>query len=138
MNRVSNQLFDAYFMQPEMREIFSDEGRVQSMLDFEAALARAQARVGLIPPEVVMVADIELSCDARLFDFDALAIAIGWAMARPTCRCVWRRWPRRAMWQRVRRGCKARPTVELLRGFESLAASLCLRSASYFAHYPWS
>ncbi|MCK0545080.1 3-carboxy-cis,cis-muconate cycloisomerase [Pseudomonas syringae pv. aptata] len=62
-------------MQPEMREIFSDEGRVQGMLDFEAALARAQARVGLIPPEVV--ADIELSCDARLFDFDALAIAIG-------------------------------------------------------------
>ncbi|RMV18760.1 3-carboxy-cis,cis-muconate cycloisomerase [Pseudomonas savastanoi] len=75
VNRVSNQLFDAYFMQPEMREIFSDEGRVQGMLDFEAALARAQARVGLIPPEVV--ADIELSCDARLFDFDALAIAIG-------------------------------------------------------------
>ncbi|KPC03545.1 3-carboxy-cis,cis-muconate cycloisomerase [Pseudomonas amygdali pv. lachrymans] len=72
---MSNQLFDAYFMQPEMREIFSDEGRVQDMLDFEAALARAQARVGLIPPEVV--ADIELSCDARLFDFDALAIAIG-------------------------------------------------------------
>ncbi|MCH5486826.1 3-carboxy-cis,cis-muconate cycloisomerase [Pseudomonas syringae pv. syringae] len=62
-------------MQPEMREIFSDEGRVQGMLDFEAALARALARVGLIPPEVV--ADIELSCDARLFDFDALAIAIG-------------------------------------------------------------
>lgn len=75
MNRASNQLFDAYFMQPEMRKIFSDEGRVQGMLDFEAALARAQARVGLIPPEVV--ADIELSCDARLFDFDALAIAIG-------------------------------------------------------------
>ncbi|WP_347880987.1 3-carboxy-cis,cis-muconate cycloisomerase [Pseudomonas sp. RGM 3321] len=75
MNRASNQLFDAYFMQPEMREIFSDEGRVQGMLDFEAALARAQARVGLIPPEAV--ADIELSCDARLFDFDALAIAIG-------------------------------------------------------------
>ncbi len=75
MNRASNQLFDAYFMQPEMREIFSDEGRVQGMLDFEAALARAQARIGLIPPEVV--ADIELSCDARLFDFDALAIAIG-------------------------------------------------------------
>ncbi|MGN9399459.1 3-carboxy-cis,cis-muconate cycloisomerase [Pseudomonas syringae] len=75
MNRASNQLFDAYFMQPEMREIFSDEGRVQGMLDFEAALARAQARVGLIPPEVV--AHIELSCDARLFDFDALAIAIG-------------------------------------------------------------
>ncbi|UNB71233.1 3-carboxy-cis,cis-muconate cycloisomerase [Pseudomonas syringae pv. tagetis] len=58
-----------------MREIFSDEGRVQGMLDFEAALARAQARVGLIPPDVV--ADIERSCHARLFDFGELAIAIG-------------------------------------------------------------
>ncbi|KPY83992.1 3-carboxy-cis,cis-muconate cycloisomerase [Pseudomonas syringae pv. tagetis] len=75
MNRASNQLFDTYFTQTGMREIFSDEGRVQGMLDFEAALARAQARVGLIPPDVV--ADIERSCHARLFDFGELAIAIG-------------------------------------------------------------
>ncbi|RMQ99030.1 3-carboxy-cis,cis-muconate cycloisomerase [Pseudomonas syringae group genomosp. 7] len=75
MNRASNQLFDSYFTQTGMREIFSDEGRVQGMLDFEAALARAQARVGLIPPDVV--ADIERSCHARLFDFGELAIAIG-------------------------------------------------------------
>ncbi|GFM84236.1 3-carboxy-cis,cis-muconate cycloisomerase [Pseudomonas cichorii] len=58
-----------------MREVFSDAGRVQGMLDFEAALARAQAQVGLIPGEVV--ADIGESCRAELFDFDALAIAIG-------------------------------------------------------------
>ncbi|MBX8513105.1 3-carboxy-cis,cis-muconate cycloisomerase [Pseudomonas cichorii] len=75
MNRPSNQLFDAYFTQPQMREVFCDVGRVQGMLDFEAALARAQARVGLIPGEVV--ADINESCRAELFDFDALAIAIG-------------------------------------------------------------
>lgn len=75
MNRPSNQLFDAYFTQSRMREVFSDAGRVQGMLDFEAALARAQAQVGLIPGEVV--ADIGESCRAELFDFDALAIAIG-------------------------------------------------------------
>ncbi|WP_425518870.1 3-carboxy-cis,cis-muconate cycloisomerase [Pseudomonas lijiangensis] len=75
MNRPSNQLFDAYFTQPLMREVFCDAGRVQGMLDFEAALARAQARVGLIPGDVV--ADIEQSCRAGLFDFDALAVAIG-------------------------------------------------------------
>ncbi|MBX8498303.1 3-carboxy-cis,cis-muconate cycloisomerase [Pseudomonas lijiangensis] len=75
MNRPSNQLFDAYFTQSLMREVFCDAGRVQGMLDFEAALARAQASVGLIPGDVV--ADIEQSCRAGLFDFDALAVAIG-------------------------------------------------------------
>ncbi|GFM63922.1 3-carboxy-cis,cis-muconate cycloisomerase [Pseudomonas cichorii] len=75
MNRPSNQLFDAYFTQSLMREVFCDAGRVQGMLDFEAALARAQARVGLIPGDVV--AAIEQSCRAGLFDFDALAVAIG-------------------------------------------------------------
>nr|WP_311776420.1 3-carboxy-cis,cis-muconate cycloisomerase [Pseudomonas cichorii] len=75
VNRPSNQLFDAYFTQPQMREVFCDVGRVQGMLDFEAALARAQARVGLIPGEVV--AAINESCRAELFDFDALAVAIG-------------------------------------------------------------
>ncbi|MCF5499481.1 lyase family protein, partial [Pseudomonas syringae] len=75
MSRPGNQLFDSYFTQADMRGIFSDRGRVQGMLDFEAALARAQARVGLIPASVV--ADIEHSCRADLFDFDALASAIG-------------------------------------------------------------
>ncbi|CAM3151460.1 3-carboxy-cis,cis-muconate cycloisomerase [Pseudomonas floridensis] len=75
MSRPGNQLFDGYFTQADMRRIFSDEGRVQGMLDFEAALARAQARTGLIPQAVV--ADITQSCRAELFDFDALALAIG-------------------------------------------------------------
>ncbi|WP_283099758.1 3-carboxy-cis,cis-muconate cycloisomerase [Pseudomonas sp. MWU12-2037] len=75
MNRPTNQLFDAYFTQPAMRAIFSDQGRLQGMLDFEAALARAQASTGLIPQEVV--GDIEAACSAQLFDVDALAVAIG-------------------------------------------------------------
>lgn len=75
MNRSSQQLFDAYFKQPQMSEIFSDHGRLQGMLDFEAALARAEASTGLIPAEVVE--DIQAGCRAELFDFAELAVAIG-------------------------------------------------------------
>ncbi|WP_447750484.1 3-carboxy-cis,cis-muconate cycloisomerase [Pseudomonas nicosulfuronedens] len=70
----TNHLFDAYFTQPAMRAIFCDHGRVQGMLDFEAALARAEARVGVIP--VSAVAPIVAACRAELYDFDALAQAI--------------------------------------------------------------
>jgi 3-carboxy-cis,cis-muconate cycloisomerase len=74
---VSNQLFDAYFTAPAMRAIFCDAGRVQGMLDFEAALARAEARVGVIPAEAV--APIEAACKAELYDYPALAQAIATA-----------------------------------------------------------
>ncbi len=74
---MSNQLFDAYFTAPAMRAIFCDVGRVQGMLDFEAALARAEARVGLIPAEAV--APIEAACKAELYDYPALAQAIATA-----------------------------------------------------------
>jgi 3-carboxy-cis,cis-muconate cycloisomerase len=75
MNRPSNQLFDSYFTQASMREVFCDAGRVQGMLDFEAALAHAEARTGLIPE--ALVADIAAACRAELFDFQALGVAIG-------------------------------------------------------------
>lgn len=75
MNRPGNQLFDRYFTQEPMRRIFSDQGRVQGMLDFEAALARAEAAIGAIPTEVVN--DIVAACDASLYNFDELSIAIG-------------------------------------------------------------
>ncbi|VXC82043.1 3-carboxy-cis,cis-muconate cycloisomerase [Pseudomonas sp. 8Z] len=74
---MSNQLFDAYFTAPAMRAIFCDAGRVQGMLDFEAALARAEARVGLIPAEAV--APIEAACKAEFYDYPALAQAIATA-----------------------------------------------------------
>lgn len=47
------------------------------MLDFEAALARAQARVGLIPQAAV--APIAQACLASLYDVDALGAAIATA-----------------------------------------------------------
>lgn len=72
--RPGNQLFDAYFTARDMREVFCDQGRVQAMLDFEAALARAEARVGLIPMSAV--GSIENACEAGLYDFAALGEAI--------------------------------------------------------------
>lgn len=75
--RPGNQLFDAYFTARDMREVFCDQGRVQAMLDVEAALARAEARVGLIPASAV--APIEKACRADLYDFAALGEAIATA-----------------------------------------------------------
>ncbi|AWM90690.1 3-carboxy-cis,cis-muconate cycloisomerase [Pseudomonas sp. 31-12] len=75
--RPGNQLFDAYFTARDMREVFCDQGRVQAMLDFESALARAEARVGLIPQSVV--ASIEAACVAGHYDFAALGEAIATA-----------------------------------------------------------
>lgn len=71
---MSNQLFDAYFTGKAMGAVFCDHGRVQAMLDFEAALARAQASAGLIPSSAV--APIEAACRAELYDFEALGLAI--------------------------------------------------------------
>ncbi|MGA8143340.1 MAG: 3-carboxy-cis,cis-muconate cycloisomerase [Candidatus Acidiferrales bacterium] len=64
-------LLDALFTTDDMREIFSDHRRLQSMLNFEAALARALARVGLAPKSAV--AAIESQCDANLFSIERLA-----------------------------------------------------------------
>ena len=75
--RPGNQLFDAYFTARDMRDVFCDQGRVQAMLDFEAALSRAQARVGLIPSSAV--APIEAACSVGLYDFAALGEAIATA-----------------------------------------------------------
>jgi 3-carboxy-cis,cis-muconate cycloisomerase len=75
--RPGNQLFDAYFTARDMREVFCDQGRVQAMLDFEAALARAEARAGLIPQTAV--ASIEAACEAGHYDFAALGEAIATA-----------------------------------------------------------
>ncbi|MBJ9976868.1 3-carboxy-cis,cis-muconate cycloisomerase [Pseudomonas sp. S75] len=74
MSHPDNHLFDAYFTAPAMRAIFSDQGRLQGMLDFEAALARAEASVGLVPHTAVPA--IEAACKAERYDVQALAQAI--------------------------------------------------------------
>jgi len=64
-------LLDALFRTDAVREIFSDRGRLQGMLDFEAALARATARAGITPSPAAM--QIESQCRADLFDAGALS-----------------------------------------------------------------
>jgi 3-carboxy-cis,cis-muconate cycloisomerase len=66
-------LLEPLFRWEAIEELFSDRARVQGMLDFEAALARAEARTGVIP--ATAAAAIATKCRAELFDMGALARA---------------------------------------------------------------
>ena len=48
---IDSQVFQGIFSTEEMRRVWSDENRTQKYLDIEAALARVQAGLGLIPQE---------------------------------------------------------------------------------------
>src|SRR6266849_1411722 len=61
------------FGTPEASAAFGDRARLQGMLDFEAALARAEARIGVIP--AAAAESIARHCRAELFDVDRLAEA---------------------------------------------------------------
>ena len=67
----SKRLLDPLFTTEKMREIFSDRGRLQGMLDFEGALARAEARAGMLSAAAAKA--ITAECRADRFDVDALA-----------------------------------------------------------------
>ena len=67
------RLLDALFRSEEVERVLSDRARLQGMLDFEAALARAEARAGVIPPAAAEA--IAAKCKAEFFDVDALALA---------------------------------------------------------------
>jgi 3-carboxy-cis,cis-muconate cycloisomerase len=54
------------FTDPELAEVISDRRWLEAMLDFEAALARAEAEVGIIPKEAAVV--IASCCQAQLYD----------------------------------------------------------------------
>ncbi|MCM3873263.1 MAG: 3-carboxy-cis,cis-muconate cycloisomerase [Pyrinomonadaceae bacterium] len=62
--------YDEMFTTPEMAEIFSARTHVRQMLRFEAALARAEADVGIIPAEAADA--IAGGCQVELFDVVAL------------------------------------------------------------------
>ena len=66
-------LFGPTFSTDAMREAVSDRAWLQAMLDFEAALAAAEARVGLIPPEAAVA--IAGCCRVDRFDVDAIGRA---------------------------------------------------------------
>src|SRR2546427_12615251 len=65
------RLLDPLFATDAVRRVFSDHPRLQGMLDFEAALARALVGVGVAPSAAR--APIESQCHAELFDVESLA-----------------------------------------------------------------
>lgn len=67
---VDSAVFRDIFSTEAMRRIFSDEARVQYYLDIEAALARAQARLGIIPQDACD--EIVRHCNAAEFDMAKL------------------------------------------------------------------
>ena len=66
-------LLDPLFRSQAVEKVFSNRATLQAMLDFEAALARAEARAGFIPPAAAPA--IEAKCRAELYDMTVLARA---------------------------------------------------------------
>ena len=67
---LDSAVFRDIFTTPAMRAVFSDENRVQKYLDFEAALAIAQARLKIIPQEAAD--EIVKHCKAEKIDMAKL------------------------------------------------------------------
>ncbi|MEP6502087.1 MAG: 3-carboxy-cis,cis-muconate cycloisomerase, partial [Betaproteobacteria bacterium] len=63
-------IFDRFLASAEAMQVLADRAFVQAMLDFEAALARAQAAEGAIPAGAGE--RIAAACDAGGVDVDAL------------------------------------------------------------------
>jgi 3-carboxy-cis,cis-muconate cycloisomerase len=70
---MTSQLMTPLYASAAMRAIMSDRARLQHMLDFEAALARAEAALGVI--SATGAAAISEACDATLYDIAALVEA---------------------------------------------------------------
>ncbi len=52
LSALDSGLLGPLFTTPAMKACFSDPARLDAMLEAEAALARAQAKLGLVPPEL--------------------------------------------------------------------------------------
>jgi 3-carboxy-cis,cis-muconate cycloisomerase len=65
------RLIEALATTGPLAELFSDESVLQAMLDFEVALARAEARAGVIPQSTVE----HIAAAAKAEDFDVAVLA---------------------------------------------------------------
>ncbi|HEX4194136.1 MAG TPA: 3-carboxy-cis,cis-muconate cycloisomerase, partial [Stellaceae bacterium] len=63
---LDSAIFRDIFSTEAMRSVFSDENRVQKYLDIEAALAKVQARLGIIPKDAAE--EIVRHCQAGEYD----------------------------------------------------------------------
>ena len=67
-------LFGRLYGTSEMRAVFSEERRLEAMLAFESALARAEASLGIVPDEAM---EAIVAAAARPHDMDRAAIVAG-------------------------------------------------------------
>jgi adenylosuccinate lyase len=67
---IDSAVFRNIFGTEAMRRVWSDENRTQRYLDIEAALARAQANLGVIPAEAA--AEITKQAKVEYIDFEKL------------------------------------------------------------------
>ena len=67
---LDSAVFRDIFTTPAMRQVWSDENRVQKYLDFERALAVAQARLKIIPQDAAD--EIASHCDLKQIDMAKL------------------------------------------------------------------
>ena len=67
---IDSKIFQGIFTSEAMRRIWSDENRTQKYLDIEAALARVQGRLGLIPQQAAD--EIVRHCHLDQIDLDKL------------------------------------------------------------------
>ena len=72
---MSAMVFESFLSTPEVLAVFSETSLVQAMLDFEAALSRAQAAEGVVP--TAAAANIAGVCRHALFDVPAIVAASG-------------------------------------------------------------
>ena len=79
---------DEFFSTPAMTAVFSPEAHVRAMLTFEAALARAETRAGIIPPGAAQA--IGDACRVEVFDVAALyrEAALAGTLAIPLVRML--------------------------------------------------
>ncbi len=68
-------VFERFLSTPEMLALFSETSVLQSLLDVEAALARAQAAQGMIPEAAARV--IAACCQTEQLDLEAIVNASG-------------------------------------------------------------
>jgi 3-carboxy-cis,cis-muconate cycloisomerase len=69
---IDSAIFGNIFSTAAMRKVFSDENRTQKYLDIEAALARVQARLEIIPAEAAE--EIVRNCTLAMIDMDKLRV----------------------------------------------------------------
>src|SRR5687768_4494838 len=85
-NVIDSVFFKDLYGTPAMRAVFDDSAMLQKWLDVEAALARSEASLGLIPAGAA--AEITRKAQAQLMDVEALKRGID-KTVHPLVALVW-------------------------------------------------